>query len=66
MTEHQRKPALDVPDPAKVEKRGVSINAPAPVDFAVPDPWTPSVNGVPEPDAPAGAPGDVAPAGEPE
>jgi hypothetical protein len=66
MTEHQRKAALDVPDPAKVEKRGVSIKAPAPVDFAVPDPWASSANGVPEPDAHGDAQGDAAAPGDPE
>jgi len=66
MTEQQRQPALDVPDPAKIEKRGVSIKAPAPVDFSIPDPWGPSANGAPEPHAHTGHSGEAAAPGDSE
>jgi hypothetical protein len=36
---------VDVPDPGKLEEHGVSIDAPTPTQFVMPDPWAPSSNG---------------------
>jgi hypothetical protein len=67
MTDQPRKAIpIDVPDPAKIEERGISIKAPAPGDFSIPDPWTPSVNGVPEADGQAAAQQDAAASGDSE
>jgi hypothetical protein len=59
MTEQPRNaiPA-DVPDPTKIEERGISIKAPAPSDFSIPDPWPSPVDGVPQPDGEAASPAD--------
>lgn len=37
---------IDVPDPAKIEEHGISIDAPTPTQFIMPDPWAPAGNGV--------------------
>jgi hypothetical protein len=36
-----REPWVDVPDPSKIEEKGISIDAPTPVQFVIPDPWQP-------------------------
>jgi hypothetical protein len=52
MSEHEKKIALaDIPDPGKIEEHGISIDAPTPTQFVMPDPWTPSNNGSPSPTA---------------
>jgi len=51
MTEHEKRVTLvDIPDPAKIEEHGISIDAPTPTQFVMDDPWVPSNNG----SAPAG------------
>jgi hypothetical protein len=36
---------VDVPDPSKLQEHGISIDAPTPTQFVMPDPWAPSGNG---------------------
>jgi hypothetical protein len=48
---------VDIPDLAKLEEHGISIDAPTPTQFVMPDPWAPSDNGQgPIPGRPAEAP----------
>jgi hypothetical protein len=55
MTEHQKKATLaDIPNLGKLEEKGISINAPTPTSFSVPDPWTPAAQ------SPAGSDSSVA------
>jgi hypothetical protein len=37
----KRKLWIDVPDLAKIEEKGISINAPTPKQFVIVDPWKP-------------------------
>jgi hypothetical protein len=64
MTEQQKRASLaDVPDLSKVEEKGISIYAPTPTQFSIPDPWTGSPNGSAEGDSgPPGADPTPAPA----
>jgi hypothetical protein len=44
MTE-KRKLWIEVPDLAKIEEKGISINAPTPKQFVIVDPWKPAGSG---------------------
>lgn len=55
MTDREKKETLtDIPDPGKLQEHGISIDAPTPTQFVVPDPWAPS-GGNPPSDKPQGS-----------
>ncbi len=46
-----REPRVKLPDLSGVEEKGISIDAPTPTQFTIPDPWNPQSGngGVPAP-----------------